>query len=134
ALYLLPAGYQAPIRETIRRTVLRPFIVAQARIDLQRASWSELERVRAQRDSLPAVAAAQAALAEENRQLRAALAIRARAGERFVPAQVLRAGLAPGEGTFLVDAGSQDGVRVGSPVVTADGLLGVVVGVDTNVA
>lgn len=134
ALYLLPAPYHDPIREAIRRSVLRPFVVAQSRIDVQRVTRRDLAHVRAQRDSLLAVTSAQAALAEENRQLRAALSLRTRAEDRFVAGQVLRVGLESAAGTFLVDAGSRDGVMVGSPVVAADGLLGVVVGVDPTAA
>lgn len=133
-LYLLPEGYQQPIRQILRQTVLRPFIVVQARVDLQRARESELTRVRAQRDSLLAVALAQAPLAEENRQLRAALDLQARAAPTFVVAQVVRVGLTTAEATFLIDVGADDGVVVGSPVVAPEGLLGVVTEVDPHSA
>jgi rod shape-determining protein MreC len=82
--------------------------------------------LRAQRDSLAALVAAQASLSEENRQLRSALGLTARVKDTFISANVLQPGLSSAESTFLLDVGSDNGVRVGSPVITADGLLGVV--------
>jgi rod shape-determining protein MreC len=135
ALVLIsPPAYQEPIRSAIRKTVLRPFVAAQGRIAANRARSGDISVVRAQRDSLAALAIAQASLSEENRRLRAMLGLGTRAGTRFVPAQVLRVGLAGTEGRFLIDVGTAVGIGVGSPVVAPEGLLGVVVGVDQNSA
>jgi rod shape-determining protein MreC len=126
ALVVLPVEYQRPIRDGIRSTVLQPFLVAQSQIVQRRSGTVDATQLRAQRDSLAAVVAAQASLAEENRQLRAALSLTARLGDSYIPANVIRAGLTSAESTFLVDAGRAQGVYVGSPVFTADGLLGIV--------
>ncbi|HUF52116.1 MAG TPA: rod shape-determining protein MreC [Longimicrobiales bacterium] len=132
ALLLLGIGpnYQRPVRQAVRSTVLRPFLAAQSQIVQRRGRMVDVTSLRAQRDSLAAVVAAQASLSEENRQLRAALGLSARLGDSFVNANVLRAGLSSAESTFILDVGSEHGVQVGSPVITADGLLGVVVEVD----
>jgi rod shape-determining protein MreC len=122
----LPAQYQAPVRSALRATVMRPFIALQARLASARPGGSELAAVRAQRDSLVALLASQAALVEENRRLRHALGLHERIGERFIPARVLRVGLDGAESTFLIDVGAQHGVAVGSPVLAVGGLLGVV--------
>jgi rod shape-determining protein MreC len=133
-LLLLPVEYQRPLRNTIRSTLLRPFLGLQSQIVQRRGGLVDSSVVRSQRDSLAAVVAAQASLAEENRQLRNALGLAARIGDRYRSANVIRAGLTSAESTFIIDAGRQHGVYVGSPVFTADGLLGVVREVDERSA
>lgn len=128
ALFLLamPAEYQGSIREAMRSTVLRPFLAAQSQIVQRSGLRVDVSALRAQRDSLVAVVAAQASLSEENRQLRSALGLQGRLDEGFVTANVMQVGLSSGEGTFIIDAGSADGVSEGSAVITADGMLGIV--------
>ena len=133
-MYLLPSAYQQPLRETLRRTVLRPFLLAQERIGAQRARTVDVSQVRAQRDSLAALVAAQTTLSEENRRLRELIGLGGRAGHAFIPAQVLRLGLAGAESTFVLNVGTADGVAVGSPVIAPEGLIGVVWEVDANAA
>lgn len=133
-LVALPAEYQRPIRNLLRSTVLRPFLVVQSQIAERRGGMVDVTALRAQRDSLAALVAAQASLSEENRQLRSALGLSARLADRYAPANVLRVGLTSAESTFIIDAGRADGVFVGSPVLTADGLLGVVWEVDERTA
>ena len=130
----LPEEYQRPIRGTVRASVLRPFLMAQGQIAQRRGRSEDVTVVRAQRDSLLAIVAAQASLSEENRQLRSSLALAERVSPAFRPVNVLRVGMTSAESTFMIDAGSSDGVYVGSPVFTADGLLGVVREVDENSA
>lgn len=125
-LYLLPAPYQAPIRSVLRATVLRPFLVAQSELVTRGASKVDVTALRAERDSLAAVVAAQASLAEENRRLRQLMGLRNRAPRSFAPAELVRIGTAGGESTFLLNVGREDSVRVGSPVIASGGLLGVV--------
>lgn len=124
-VFLLPASYKDPLRDGIRGTVMQPFLAIQSRLAATRTTGDPV-RIRAERDSLLAVVAAQAALAEENRRLRDALDLRERLSPSFVPAHVLRVGAAGAESTFLVDAGEEEGVVVGSPVLSAEGLIGVV--------
>ena len=130
----LPEEYQRPIRGSVRATVLRPFLAAQGQIAQRRGRTEDVTVVRAQRDSLLAIVAAQASLSEENRQLRSALALSERLAPAFKAVNVLRLGLTSAESTFMIDAGSADGVYVGSPVLTSDGLLGMVREVDENTA
>lgn len=134
ALLLLPSAYQEPLRGGIRNTALRPFIAAQARIAADRALRVDVSEIRAQRDSLAALAVAQRSLAEENRQLRAMLGLGDRAGSQFVGAQVLRIGTTGTTSTFLIDIGLEDGIGAGSPIVAPEGLLGVVIRADARTA
>lgn len=125
-LYLLPREYQTPIRTAIRGTVLRPFILAQSELVARGAHKVDVTALRAERDSLAAVVAAQASLGEENRRLRQLMGLRNRAPQSFVPAELVRVGTQGGESSFLLNVGRRDGVRVGSPVIASGGLLGVV--------
>jgi rod shape-determining protein MreC len=133
-LLYLPTVYQRPIRDVIRATVLRPFLAVQSQLAQRRSRLVDVRALRAQRNSLAAVVAAQASLSDENRQLRAALALRPRVADSFISANVLKPGLTSAESTFLVDVGTEDGVHVSSPVITADGLLGVVIEVTGSMA
>jgi rod shape-determining protein MreC len=125
-LFYLPSSYQTPIRGAIRGTVLQPFIWAQSELASRGAHTVDLSALRAERDSLAAVVAAQASLAEENRRLRQLLGLRDRVARSFVPAELVQVGTEGGESTFLLDVGEADGVVVGSPVIASAGLLGVV--------
>ncbi len=125
-LYFLPQAHQTPIRQGLRDTVLRPFIWAQAELVSRAAETADVGELRAERDSLSAVVAAQASLAEENRRLRQVLGLRERVSASFVPAELIRVGTEGGRSTFLLDVGKSEGVVVGSPVIAPAGLLGVV--------
>lgn len=125
-LLFLPPQYQTSVRRTMRATVLRPFIVAQSDLLSGGLRRSDVAVLRAQRDSLSAVAAAQASLAEENRRLRALLGLQERAGPTFKAAELVHVGMEGGESTFLLGIGSAEGVHAGSPVIVPEGLLGVV--------
>lgn len=131
-LFLLPAAFQRPIQHAIQSGVLRPFLLAQATIAAKRATTVDVTELRAQRDSLSALVSAEATLAEENQRLRAMLGLRARAGASFIPAEVLRLGVAGAESTFMLNVGTNQGVQVGSPVIAPEGLVGMVVDVQEN--
>jgi rod shape-determining protein MreC len=133
-LFALPAAYQRPLRDGVRGSVLAPFLSAQATLAYRRSTTVDVHELRAQRDSLSALVAAEATLAEENRKLRGLLSLRARAGSAFVPAEVIHSGLAGSESTFIVNVGSRQGVKVNSPVLAPEGLVGIVVEVQDNTA
>lgn len=128
ALFLtfLPSEQQAPIRQAIRGTVLQPFILGQAELTARTGRGVDVPALRAERDSLSAVVAAQASLAEENRRLRQLMGLRNRAPDGFIPAELVRIGTRGGGSTFLLNVGREDGVTAASPVIAAGGLLGVV--------
>lgn len=125
-LMFLPQDYQAPIRHVLRGSVLRPFIWGQSELVSRSTQAVDLSALRAERDSLLAVVAAQSSMAEENRRLRQLLGLRRRVPRSFLPAELVRVGTAGGESSFLLDVGSRDGVVVGSPVIASSGLVGVV--------
>lgn len=133
-LFFLPSAFQDPIRTGLRNSVLKPFLMAQEQIATRRIRSVDVTELRAQRDSLSALVAAQASLAEENRKLRELNGIRARSGTAFRPAEVLRVGLPGAESTFLINIGRAEGVTVNAPVLAPTGLLGRVIAVDEHMA
>ncbi len=131
-MYALPPSYQDSVRNAVRTTALRPFLAGQSRIAVERGRRVDLADVRAQRDSMLAVLSAREGLLEENRHLRALLGLGERAGTGFVPAEVSWVSEPGAESTFFLNVGSEDGVREGSAVIAAAGLLGVVRTVSEN--
>jgi rod shape-determining protein MreC len=133
-LFALPAAYQRPLRDVVRGSALAPFLSAQATLAYRRSTTVDVHELRAQRDSLSALVAAEATLSEENRKLRGLLSLRARAGASFIPAEVIHSGLAGSESTFLVNVGSKQGVKINSPVLAPEGLIGIIVEIQDNTA
>lgn len=131
-LLLAPMRWNAPIRSAVRSTLLRPFFALQGNVARLRSGRADLSVVRSQRDSLLAVAAAQAVLAEENVRLRSLLRLAPRVGPTFQATERLSLGTDAAESTFMIGLGARDGVRIGSPVITAEGLLGVVLEVEAT--
>lgn len=87
-----------------------------------------LEVFRTQRDSLSAELLQRAAVEEENRRLRALLGLASLGAGRFAAANLVPAGRA-GEVvklSFVLDIGSEEGVFPDAPVVSGEGLVGVV--------
>lgn len=125
ALYL-PDPAQQQIASALRASVLRPFVSSQERITEARLRAAEVEELRAALDSLTATMATQAALDDENRNLRSLLELSQRVGPRFRSATALRPGTPGSESMFLVSLGAEDGVQRGAPVMNRHGLVGVI--------
>ena len=120
----LPGQVQARVAETLRGTLLRPFIMTQEAVAWARLRTEEVVTLQARLDSLAAAVAAQADLAEENRRLRGLLDLQERAPNTFVHANVIRPGTAGSQGMFLMDVGSEDGVATGDPILMRSGRIG----------
>ena len=117
---------QQRVAASLQVSVLRPFIAAQERLTAQQVRGVQVDVLTAQLDSVSAVLSTHAALLDENRTLRDLLALSERAGPSYLPANVLRPGTPGSESMFLVDVGSDDGIRQGSPVLSPRGLVGVI--------
>ena len=122
----LPAASQQLIAGSLRNTVLRPFVTTQEAISSARTQAVETDLLRTRLDSLVAVMAAEGALIEENRRLREMLALARKVGPTFAAATLVRAGTTGSESTFLVDVGSTKDIHPNAPVISSQGLLGVI--------
>lgn len=120
----LPTGTQLRIADGLTASVLRPFVLTQELVAEARLRAEDALRLHSQLDSLSSIVAGQASLAEENRQLRSLLELSQRAPDLFVAANLIRPGTPGSESTFLLDAGSDRGIRRGAPVLMRSGRLG----------
>jgi rod shape-determining protein MreC len=122
----LPASIQSQIAAVIQATVLRPFVMTQEALGASRIRAEEAQLLQARLDSLAAVLATQAPLVEENRRLHELLGLREQAPDAFLPASVIRPGTVGSESMFLLDVGSEQGVRPGDPLLMRGGRIGLV--------
>lgn len=131
-----PPDVHTAIATSLRRSLLAPFLALQQQAELFRTSRTRYSEVVAQRDSALVAAALLDAVQEENAQLRAALALRARLPVRHLSAEVLHQALPTDGFTLLLSAGARHGVRPLLPVIAPGGLVGVVRSVEprTSVA
>ena len=120
----LPPGSQRSVRLFLRETVLSPLLDINGTITRMRERALDFNVLRAQMDSVTGLVAAGRTLAEENRQLREALGLAERERHQVRAATVIRTGTPGAESVFLLDAGSDDGVRSFNAVATEAGLLG----------
>lgn len=129
---ILPQAWGSSIAAFLRTTALAPAVWLQERAAEGRTSRARFRAVTVERDSLAQLASGLTALVTENEELRRLLGLGQRLGPGFVPAEVLHQPLPTDGRTLLLDAGAADGVKPLSPVVTADGLIGMVRDVDKN--
>jgi rod shape-determining protein MreC len=136
AARLSPTTWHAAVSESLRKSLLAPFLALQHQAELLRTSRARFAQVTAERDSALVAAALLDAVQEENAQLRASLALRSRLPLRHLPAEVLHQTLPTDGFTLLLSAGMRHGVRPLAPVIGRGGLVGVVRSVEprTSVA
>ncbi len=120
----------------IRQSVLRPFLWMQLRAEQSRTSRSTFERLRAERDSAAYAAQFLPSLRSENQRLRDLLRLGARLPVPYVAADVLHQSLPTDGRTLILSVGREAGVKEFDPVVSAEGLLGVIreVGTSSSIA
>lgn len=126
AALLLPRQATDTITTSIRETALRPLLWLQLRAEEGRTSRARFQATEAQRDSASIRAQSLAVVEAENARLRALLDLRSRMPAGFLAAEVLHQSLPTDGRTLLLSAGLRDGARPFQPVITPDGLLGVI--------
>lgn len=128
----LPEPWRDSIARGLRQTVLAPLLALQQQSELLRTSRTRFDRIEGERDSAMLAATFLPELRNENGRLRNLLGLGSRLGSGYVPAEVLHQAEPTSELTLIVSAGRQHGVRAFAPVVSAEGLLGVVSSVDAR--
>jgi rod shape-determining protein MreC len=124
ALFFPGAG--TSITSVIRRTVLVPAIWLQEAAEHGRTSRSRFLTVVAERDSSALAARSLNAVIAENNQLRNLLGLGQRLRVSYIPAEVLHQTMPTDGRTILLSAGAREGVQPFAPVLSADGLVGLV--------
>lgn len=125
-LSYLPSGGKEAMASALQASVLRPFIAMHELVLAARQRTLDVQVLQARLDSATARLAARTSLEDENRRLRALLQLAARAEMPFRSAQVLRPGTQGSESLFLLNVGADDGIPPRAPVLTREGLAGVV--------
>ena len=122
-----PWGYG--IADTLRETVLYPLVWLQTRAEEGRTSRERFRQVTFERDSTAYLAQFLPSLRAENERLRQLLRLTRRLNTGYVSAEVLHQPQVMDGRTLLLSAGARDGVAAFSPVVSPEGLIGVVLSV-----
>lgn len=128
----LPEPWRDKIARGLRQTVLAPLLALQQQSEEMRTSRTRFVRIEAERDSAMLAATFLPELRNENARLRNLLGLGSRLGSGYVAAEVLHQAEPTSELTLIVSAGRQQGVRPFAPVVSAEGLVGVVSSVDAR--
>lgn len=116
----------ASVTGAIRGSVLRPFLWMQARAEASRTSQAAFDVLRSERDSASHAAEFLPSLRDENQRLRSLLGLSSRLPGRYVAAEVLHQSYPTDGRTLVLSAGKRAGVALFDPVVSAEGLIGVV--------
>ena len=124
-LWLLPSGGQETLASSMRASVLRPFLGLNGMVMAARQRTLDVQVLQARLDSATARLVARNTLEDENRRLRAMLELGARAELPWRAAQVVRPGTQGAEGIFLLNLGAEDGIPNRAPIMTREGLAGV---------
>lgn len=120
------------ITDTLRETVLLPLVWLQTQAEEGRTSRVRFRQVTAERDSSAYLAQFLPSIRAENERLRQLLRLTRRLNASYVPAEVLHQPQATDGRTLLLSAGSRHGVSPFNPVVSPEGLIGVVLSVSSR--
>lgn len=131
---VLPAALRTPMASGMRRTVLAPLVMLQERAELSRRALLLSGPTTQTRDSVTMRALTVASLEAENDRLREVIGLGSRLKWGFAPAEALHGRSVRDVTTLTLTAGSNAGVARMSPVVSAEGLVGVVENVDPTMS
>ncbi|HKK92732.1 MAG TPA: rod shape-determining protein MreC [Longimicrobiales bacterium] len=125
-VFSLPQTGKERFAAVLRNSILAPFIGLNTALADARSRAVKTTELRAVADSLTARLQSRNVLEEENRRLRDLLLLSGRLGPTWLADEAVRPGTQGAESTFFLDLGARDGVRERAPVVTREGLVGVV--------
>lgn len=131
---VLPENLRADAAAGLRRSVVAPFVALQSRAEMSRTALMTHDAARTRNDSIALRALAVPAIESENTRLRKLLGLGQRLQYGFVAAEALHAGPSREEFTLTLTAGAAAGVQPFSPVVAAEGLVGMVQTVDPTMS
>ncbi|MGH7702411.1 MAG: rod shape-determining protein MreC, partial [Gemmatimonadales bacterium] len=126
AALFAPERWADATAAALRDSVLVPFLWLQERAEESKTSRAVFAHLTLERDSAAHAGQFLPALRAENQRLRQLLGLGRRLGTSYVPAEVLHEALPTDGRTLILSAGSRAGVSEFSPVISPDGLIGVV--------
>ena len=130
----LPANLRDPVASSMRRTFLAPLVMLQERAEASRRSLVLDATRTAIRDSVALKAMSVTALESENDRLRQLIGLGARLQWGFIPAEAIHGRGVRDVTSMTLTAGSIAGVRRLSPVVSPEGVVGMVSNVDPTMS
>jgi rod shape-determining protein MreC len=122
----IPQRWGDAVVELANNTVLKPAIWLQQAAEQGRTSRARFTAVLAERDSAALAARSLNSLLSENDQLRNLLSLGQRLRTSYIPAEVLHQTIPTDGRTILLNAGSRAGIKPFAPVLSANGLVGVI--------
>jgi rod shape-determining protein MreC len=127
---VLPAENTEPVASALRRTVVAPLVSLQRSAERWRTAWSTSEQRQLAVDSVALQRVRLRAVDAENDQLRKLLGLGSKLQWGFVPAEALHSTQPiPSEDlvtSLTLTAGSSVGIKKYNPVVSLDGLVGII--------
>ena len=130
----LPPNMRDPVATSMRRTFLAPLVMLQERAEASRRSLLLDQARTAVRDSVTLRAMTVASLENENDRLRKVIGLGARLKWGFVAAEAIHGRGVRDITTMTLTAGSNAGVSRLSPVVSPEGVVGMVTDVDPTMS
>ena len=130
----LPPNMRDPVATSMRRTFLAPLVMLQERAEASRRSLLLDQARTAIRDSVTLRAMTVTSLESENDRLRKVIGLGARLKWGFVAAEAIHGRGVRDITTMTLTAGSNAGVRRLSPVVSPEGVVGMVTDVDPTMS
>ena len=132
---VLPLQMREPLAEVLRRSVVAPLVNLQSNAERWHTAWQLSEERTARLDSAVVRGFNAVALQTENDQLRKLLGLGARLRTGFVPAEAVHNAVREDVVTTLtLTAGTRAGIKVYSPVVSPEGVVGLVQTADPSIS
>lgn len=132
---VLPLQMREPLAEVLRRSVVAPLVNLQSNAERWHTAWQLSEERTARLDSAVMRGFNVNALQTENDQLRKLLGLGARLRTGFVPAEAVHNAVREDVVTTLtLTAGTRAGIKVYSPVVSPEGVVGLVQTADPSIS
>jgi len=132
---VLPLQMRDPLAEVLRRSVVAPLVNLQSNAERWHAAWQLSEERTARLDSAVMRGFNAVALQSENDELRKVLGLGSRLRTGFVPAEAVHNAVREDVVTTLtLTAGTRAGIKVYSPVVSPEGVVGLVQTADPSIS
>lgn len=131
---IMPRRYRDNVASALRASVMSPLVELESRASTVHAAIAARDALLASRGRTVTETLSLRAVVDENTTLRRLMGLSSRLGDGFVVADLLPRRGVDDDFTLTLNVGANAGVQAFAPVITADGLVGMVERVDANTA